>query len=353
MTPKMTSVSVADLAMPLMRRLDPERAHDCALLALRLGLAGTAALPADPALEVSALGCRFRTPIGLAAGFDKNGVAVAPLMRLGFGFVEAGTVTPLPQPGNPRPRLFRLEADQGVVNRFGFNNDGVEALIARAVRHGTLPAPFGINIGINKDNADPEADYPFLVSRVAPHADYVALNVSSPNTPGLRSLQSGERIRAILAAIAKSCPSRPKLLIKLSPDLSDAELHDAVEAALDGGVDGLIMSNTTLSRPPDLQSRDGAQAGGLSGRPLRARAMQMLRATRRLTQGRIVLIGCGGIGSGRDILDRVRAGANLVQIYTAFSYAGPSLLPRLAAELSEALRADGLASVAEACGVDA
>ena len=342
-------MSVADLAMPLMRRLDPERAHDCALLALRLGLAGTAALPADPALEVSALGCRFRTPIGLAAGFDKNGVAVAPLMRLGFGFVEAGTVTPLPQPGNPRPRLFRLEADQGVVNRFGFNNDGVEALIARAARHGKLPAPFGIN----KDNADPEADYPFLVSRVAPHADYVALNISSPNTPGLRSLQSGGRIRAILAAIAQSCPSRPKLLIKLSPDLSDAELQDAVAAALDGGVDGLIMSNTTLSRPPDLQGRGGAQAGGLSGRPLRERAMQMLRATRRLTQGRIVLIGCGGISSGRDILDRVRAGAHLVQIYTAFSYAGPSLLPRLAGELSEALRADGLASVAEACGVDA
>jgi len=353
MTPRMTSVSVADLAMPLMRRLDPERAHDCALLALRLGLAGTAPPLADPALEVSALGCRFRTPIGLAAGFDKNGVAVEPLMRLGFGFVEVGTVTPRPQPGNPRPRLFRLGQDAGVINRFGFNNDGVDALIARAARHATLPAPFGINIGINKDNADPETDYSFLVSRVAPHADYVALNISSPNTPGLRSLQSGGRIRGILAAIARSCPSRPKLLIKLSPDLSDAELQDAVEAALDGNVDGLIMSNTTLSRPPELRSRDSAQPGGLSGRPLRNRAMQMLRAARRLTQGRIVLIGCGGIGSGRDVLDRVRAGANLVQIYTAFSYAGPSLLPRLAGELSEALRSDGLATVAEACGVDA
>ncbi len=349
----MTRVSVADLAMPLMRRLDPERAHGCALLALRLGLGGTAALPADPALEVTALGRRFRTPIGLAAGFDKNGVAVAALMRLGFGFVEAGTVTPRPQPGNPRPRLFRLLEDQGAINRFGFNNDGVEALLARVARQGTLPAPLGINIGINKDGADPEADYPLLVSRVAPHADYVALNISSPNTPGLRSLQSGERIRAILAAIARSCPQRPRLLIKLSPDLSDEELREAVDAALDGHVDGLIMSNSTLSRPPGLRSRDGAQPGGLSGRPLRERALRMLRATRRLTRGRIVLVGCGGIGSGRDILDRVRAGANLVQIYTAFSYAGPPLLPRLAAELSEALHADGLASVAEACGMDA
>ena len=346
-------MSVADLAMPLMRRLDPERAHDLALLALRLGLGGTAALPGDPCLEVTALGLRFRTPIGLAAGFDKNGVAVAALMRLGFGFVEAGTVTPRPQPGNPGPRLFRLVEEQGAINRFGFNNHGVEALLARAARHGRLPAPLGINVGINKEGADPEADYPALVSRVAPHADYVALNVSSPNTPGLRGLQSGERLRAILAAIARACPRRPRLLVKLSPDLSDEELGDAVAAALDGGVDGLIMSNTTLSRPPGLRGRDAGQAGGLSGRPLRERALRMLRATRRLTGGRIVLVGCGGIGSGRDVLDRIKAGASLVQVYTAFSYAGPSLLPRLAAELSLALREDGLASVEEACGVDA
>ena len=349
----MPSPSPAALAMPLMRLLDPERAHGLAVAALRLGLAGAGPAALDPALEVRTLGCTFRTPIGLAAGFDKNAAAVLPLMRLGFGFVEAGTVTPRPQPGNPRPRLFRLEADRGAINRFGFNNRGVDALVARVARHGTLPAPLGINIGINKDGADPEADYPFLVSRVAPHADYVALNISSPNTPGLRSLQSGERIRAILAAIARSCPLRPKLLIKLSPDLSDAELRDAVEAAVDGNVDGLILSNTTLSRPPGLRSPDSAQSGGLSGQPLRERAMQMLRAARRLTQGRIALVGCGGIGSGRDVLDRVRAGANLVQVYTAFSYAGPSLLPRLAAELSEALHADGLASVAEACGMDA
>ena len=349
----MPSLSVTDLAMPLMRRLDPERAHGLAIGALRLGLGGTAPSASDPALEVRTLGCVFRTPIGLAAGFDKNAEAVLPLMRLGFGFVEAGTVTPRPQSGNPRPRLFRLEQDGGVINRFGFNNDGVDALLARIARHGPRPAPLGINIGINKEDADPERDSPLLVARVAPHADYVVINISSPNTPGLRSLQSGERIRGILAAVAASCPARPKLLIKLSPDLSDEELHDAVDAALGGGVHGLIMSNTTLSRPPGLHGPDVTQAGGLSGEPLRARAMQMLRATRRLTGDRIVLIGCGGIGSGRDVLDRIRAGASLVQVYTAFSYAGPSLLPRLAAELSAALRADGFASVAEACGADA
>ncbi len=349
----MPSLSIANLAMPLMRRLDPERAHGLAISALRLGLGGTAPSAADPALEVRTLGCVFRTPIGLAAGFDKNAEAVLPLMRLGFGFVEAGTVTSRPQSGNPRPRLFRLEQDRGVINRFGFNNDGVDALLARVARHGPRPAPLGINIGINKEDADPERDYPLLVARVAPHADYVVINISSPNTPGLRSLQSGERIRAILAAVAASCPARPKLLIKLSPDLSDMELHDAVHAAVEGSVDGLIMSNTTLSRPSGLHGPDVTQAGGLSGEPLRARAMQMLRATRRLTGDRIVLIGCGGIGTGRDVLDRIRAGASLVQIYTAFSYAGPSLLPRLAAELSAALRADGFASVAEACGADA
>ena len=349
----MPSLSVTDLAMPLMRRLDPERAHGLAVGALRLGLGGTAPRATDPALEVRTLGCVFRTPIGLAAGFDKNAEVVLPLMRLGFGFVEAGTVTPRPQSGNPRPRLFRLEQDRGVINRFGFNNDGVDALLARVARQGPRPAPLGINIGINKKDADPERDYPLLVARVAPHADYVVINISSPNTPGLRSLQSGERIRGILAAVAASCPARPKLLIKLSPDLSDAELRDAVDAALEGGVDGLIMSNTTLSRPPGLHGPAIAQAGGLSGEPLRARAMQILRATRRLTGDRIVLIGCGGIGTGRDVLDRIRAGASLVQIYTAFSYAGPSLLPRLAAELSAALRADGFASVVEACGADA
>ena len=349
----MPTPSIASLAMPLMRGLDPERAHGLALAALRLGLAGTARGTDDPALEVRTLGRVFRTPIGLAAGFDKNAAAVVPLMRLGFGFVEAGTVTPRPQSGNSRPRLFRLERDRGVINRFGFNNEGVDALLARVARHGPRPAPLGINIGINKEGADPERDYPFLVAKVAPHADYVVINISSPNTPGLRSLQSGQRIRGILSAIAAACPARPKLLIKLSPDLSDTELADAVAAALDGGVDGLIMSNTTLSRPPGLHGPDVAQAGGLSGEPLRARAMQMLRDTRRLAGDRIVLIGCGGIGTGRDVLDRIRAGASLVQVYTAFSYAGPALLPRLAAELSAALRADGLASVAEACGVDA
>jgi dihydroorotate dehydrogenase len=342
--------SLFSAALPALRLLDAETAHGLALRAVRLGLAGRDATPDDAALRVRVLGTVFPNPIGLAAGFDKNAEAVTPLQRLGFGFVEAGTVTPRQQSGNPRPRLFRLQQDQAVINRMGFNNDGITAYCARLAALRPRTAPFGANIGINKEGADPERDYPALVAAVAPYADYVSLNVSSPNTPGLRDLQGEVRLRAILQAIAAQVPVRPPLLVKLAPDLSDAGLEAVVETAAAEGAAGLIISNTTIARPPELRGHDAGQAGGLSGAPLFARSTAMLARAHKLAGGRLVLVGVGGIRSGQDALTKIRAGASLVQLYTAFAYAGPPLIPRLKRELLAALRAQGFASVAEAVG---
>ena len=273
-----------------------------------------------------------------------------PLMGLGFGFVEAGTVTPLPQTGNPKPRLFRLEQDRAVINRMGFNNAGLEAYSARLPALSQRPCPFGANVGINKEGADPERDYPLLVSAVGRHADYVTINVSSPNTPGLRDLQGEARLRAILRAIAAAVPVRPPLLVKLAPDLSDAGLEAVVQTAIEEGAAGLIISNTTIARPAGLRSVNAQQAGGLSGAPLFARSTEMLALAGKLARGRLVLIGCGGVRTGADVLAKIKAGASLVQIYTEFAYAGPALIPRLKRELLEALRKEGFASVRDAMG---
>ncbi len=322
-----------------------------ALRALRLGLAGSVAPGDNRRLALRAMGLDFANPIGLAAGFDKNAVALAPLARLGFGFLEAGTVTPRPQPGNPRPRMFRLTEDRAVINRLGFNNAGLDAFVSSlgATRAGV---PVGANIGINKEGAQPERDYPALAAAVAPHADYIVVNVSSPNTPGLRDLQGEAALGGILAAIARKLPRRPPLLVKLAPDLATEGLAAIVEACVDGGADGLIVSNTTLARPPELRSRHAGQAGGLSGAPLMARSTAMLRTTAVLARGRLTLIGVGGIGSGRDVLAKLRAGASLVQVYSAFAYAGPALVPRLKRELLAALDEAGIQSVADAIGLD-
>jgi dihydroorotate dehydrogenase len=297
MTPRLAST-----LMPLMRGVDPERAHDLALRALRFGLAGADRSAADPILATRALGLDFANPIGLAAGFDKSAVAVGPLMRLGFGFVEAGSVTPRPQIGNPKPRLFRLAEDRAVINRMGMNNAGIAAFRARlAALPRPRPAVLGVNIAINKDGAAPLRDYPALYAEVAAVADYVAVNVSSPNTPGLRDLQ-GERqlgeILAALAAIRAAQPGpRPPILVKIAPDLSPAAVEPIVEAAVAQGMDGLIVSNTTIARP-GLRSAHRSQAGGLSGPPLRAAATELLRRVGRLAQGRgLTLVGCGGVGS--------------------------------------------------------
>ncbi len=340
---------LARAAMPLLRRLDPERAHRLALAGLRAGL-GPRAAPDDGSLAVTALGLAFANPVGLAAGFDKDARAIKGLARLGFGFIETGTVTPRPQPGNPRPRLFRLPEDAAVINRMGFNNAGLSAYLARLSARAERRVPVGANLGLNKDGADPERDYPAMVAAVAPHADYVVINVSSPNTPGLRDLQQEWPLRSILLAVAEAVPQHPPLLVKLAPDLAEAALEAAVAAAIDGGAQGLIIANTTLDRPPTLRSRHASEAGGLSGAPLFARSTAMLARAHRLAAGRLVLVGAGGVATGAEALAKIRAGASLVQLYTAFAYAGPALLPRLKRELASALRAGGFASVAAAIG---
>jgi len=347
------SLALASSLLPLLRLVDAERAHAIALAALRLGLVGCDRTPDDPRLAVHALGRTFANPIGLAAGFDKNAVALRPLMRLGFGFVEAGTVTPRPQPGNPRPRLFRLAEDAAVINRLGFNNAGIDAYcrnLAGLERRRTVP--LGANVGINKDGADPLRDYPALISAVAPYVDYAVVNVSSPNTPGLRDLQAEAQLRAILRAVA-GVASKPPILVKIAPDLSDDGLASIVEACVAEGVQGLIVSNTTTTRPAGLASRHAHEAGGLSGVPLFAMSTRMLARAFLLARGRLVLIGAGGVASGADALTKIRAGASLVQLYTAFAFSGPALIPRIRHELAAGLRRAGFARIQDAVGTDA
>jgi len=359
--------SLASLLMPLMRGMDPERAHDLALRALRLGLAGTDRSPDDPVLATRVLGSTFRNPIGLAAGFDKSAVAVDALMRLGFGFVEAGSVTPRPQVGNPKPRLFRLVEDRAVINRMGMNNQGIAPFRERiAALPRPRPAVLGVNIAINKEGAAPLIDYPALYAEVAALADYVAVNVSSPNTPGLRDLQGEKQLSDILAALAATRaaqagakpPSgcinglRPPILVKIAPDLAPEAIEPIVEAAVAHGIEGLIVSNTTISRP-GLRSAHAGETGGLSGPPLRALSTDMLRRVAKLARPRgLTLIGCGGVGSGADAYEKLRAGADLVQLYAAFAYDGPALIPRIKRELAALLRRDGVRNVSEIVGAD-
>ena len=345
--------ALASALMPLVRGLDAETAHGLALRALAAGLAGRDRTADDPILESHALGLRFANPIGLAAGFDKDATAIGPLLRLGFGFVEAGTVTPRPQEGNPRPRLFRLAEDAAVINRLGFNNAGLDSYLAR-LRDLPRPLPgvLGANVGVNKDGADPERDYTALCRAVAPLTDYVTINVSSPNTPGLRDLQGEARLAGILAAVDPRTLGKP-VLVKLAPDLAEDALGPVVEACCAAGVAGLIVSNTTIARPDSLRSPHKGEAGGLSGAPLRERSTAMLRRAHRLAAGRLVLVGAGGVSTAEDVYEKIKAGAALVQIYTAFAYAGPALVPRLKTGLAALLRRDGLARITDAVGVEA
>jgi dihydroorotate dehydrogenase len=336
--------------LPLLRRIDPERAQNLVLCALRFGLVGHTSDADDARLVIEVLGRRFTNPIGLAAGFDKNAVAVPALMRLGFGFIETGTVTPRSQAGNPRPRLFRLAEDAAVINHMGFNNEGLEAYCRRLAARPRSPVVLGANVGINKDGAEPERDYPTMIAAVAPYADYAVINVSSPNTPGLRDLQGETQLRTILRAVAAQVPHHPPLLVKIAPDLSRDGLAAIVETCVAEGVQGLVVSNTTLSRPPGLRSARVAESGGLSGAPLFRLSTAVLARASLLARGRLVLIGVGGVASGQDALTKIRAGASLVQLYTAFAYAGPALIPRLKRELAAALATEGFASVADAVG---
>ena len=344
------------LAAPLLHRLGPERAHGLALWALERGLAVGRAEPDDPVLAVELWGRRFANPIGLAAGFDKDARAPVQALRLGFGFVEIGSVTPRPQPGNPRPRLFRLSEDRAVINRMGFNSGGHAAAAARLRRLGPRPGPIAVNLGANKDSADPAADYAQGVAAFAGLADLFVVNVSSPNTPGLRELQRVERLRGLLAGVLAARDDAARgtpVLVKLAPDLDDAALSQIAEAALAAPVDGAILGNTTVARPAALRSPQASEAGGLSGRPLFETSTDRLRAFRRLVGPGMPLVGVGGVESGAGAYAKIRAGASLVELYSALIFDGPPLVGRIKRELAALLRRDGFGSVSEAVGVDA
>lgn len=344
---------------PLIRRalfaLDAERAHSLTIALLeRRGRIGPLRTPAtqDTPLTTQVAGLRFPNPLGVAAGVDKDGRAIDGLFSLGFGAVEIGTLTPLPQPGNPRPRLFRLVADQAVINRFGFNNGGLAAALPRvrsATRFGG-GGRIGINVGANKDARDRIADYREGVRAAAPLADYVTINVSSPNTPGLRDLQSGAALHELLAASVEVRGDTP-VFLKVAPDLSPAQIDEIARAAIERGIAALIVGNTTVSRPP-LVSPAKAEAGGLSGAPLAPLARARLRDFGDATGGALPLVAVGGIGSAEEAYARIRAGASLIQLYTAMVYEGPGLANRLLTGLAALLARDGFATVADAVGVD-
>jgi dihydroorotate dehydrogenase len=336
------------LGQPLLFALDPETAHGVSIAALRSGLPMAARPVEDARLRITVAGIDFPNPLGMAAGYDKNGEAPDALLRLGFGFAEVGTVTPLPQPGNPKPRIFRLMRDNAVINRLGFNNEGHAALSARLAARRGRKGVVGVNIGANKDSADRIGDYEAGVRTFARHASYLTVNISSPNTPGLRALQSrealGELLGRVLAARTDTGAATP-VFLKIAPDLIDAELDDIAAELLDRKLDGLIVSNTTLARN-GLKSPDHtAEAGGLSGAPLFRRSTVMLARMRQRLGPGFPLIGVGGVDSVETAIEKIRAGADLVQLYTSMIYAGPSLPGRIVTGMGKFAAREGLASI--------
>ena len=351
-------MTYADIATAFLRRLPPETAHNAALALLGLNRLPRPDPPA-PVLATTLWGLRFPTPVGLAAGFDKDARCPGGVAALGFGFGEMGTVTPRPQPGNPAPRVFRLRRERALINRYGFNSAGLETVAARLERWrsrtGAPPCPLGVNVGVNRDSADPARDYAAGLTRVAPLADYVTVNVSSPNTPGLRDWQEGDALHRLLAALADAharLEDAPPLLLKLAPEIDDEALAALLEAIRDAPIAGLILTNTTTARTPDLVSRRRAEEGGLSGPPLGPRALAVLRLACTLSGGRLPLIGVGGIDSAEVAYARIRAGASLIQLYTALAYRGPRLIGEITQGLARLLAADGFASLADAVGAD-
>ncbi|MEO7409811.1 MAG: quinone-dependent dihydroorotate dehydrogenase [Sphingomicrobium sp.] len=352
------------LLRPLIFRIDAERAHRATIAALKLmpkrrppTFAGS--------LTTSIAGLGFPSPVGLAAGFDKDGEVPDAMLGLGFGFVEVGTVTPRPQSGNPRPRLFRLTEDQAVINRLGFNNKGQDAAALRLALRDPARGVVGINVGANKDSIDRIADYAAGVRAMAPLADYLTVNISSPNTPGLRDLQAGGELVELLAAVGEARtggvprsdagsgprPAPPPIFLKVAPDLEGGDHQRIVRAAIDGGVDALIVANTTVSRPA-LRSRFAGEAGGLSGAPLRTLACDQLRQFRSASGGQLPLIAAGGIASAEDAWARIVSGASLVQLYSALVYHGPGLAWRISDGLAAILQREGIASISDAVGLE-
>jgi dihydroorotate dehydrogenase len=345
------------LIRPLLRALPAEGAHRLTLAGLACGIGGLVAgqgEPDPPSLRQTLWGRVFPNPVGVAAGFDKEAQVPDALLRLGFGFAETGTVTPRPQPGNPKPRIFRLYDDGAVINRLGFNSRGLEPTLAR-LRARSRAGIVGVNLGKNKESEDAVADYLEGVRRVGRLADYFVINVSSPNTPGLRDLQRREilddLLRQVVAARDTAAPGTP-LLVKIAPDLSPEERADIAMLAPASGIDGIIVANTTITRPPTLRSAAAREPGGLSGRPLFAPSTALLGEIYRLTGGKIPLVGVGGIASAEDAYAKIRAGASLVQLYTALIFTGPALVGRIKRGLGDLLRRDGFSTIGEAIGAD-
>jgi dihydroorotate dehydrogenase len=346
---------IVDLGAAALRLLPPETAHKSALLALRAGLGPRARADEFPTLRTKIAGLDLPNPIGLAAGFDKDAVAPDALLAAGFGFVECGTVTPRPQAGNPLPRLFRLPEDGAVINRMGFNNAGLERFVERL----SARKPRGIvgaNVGANKDSEDRVGDYVVGLQRVWPHASYVTINISSPNTPGLRGLQERGALEELLGRVnearevCKTTHGARPLFLKVAPDLDETAIADITELVVAAKLDALIVSNTTIDRPSSLQGAARGETGGLSGKPVFEKSTRVLREFSDALAGRATLIGAGGVDSGASALAKIRAGASAVQLYTALAYVGPSLVRRVARDLAAVLEAEGFAHVADAVG---
>ena len=346
-------IDLYPLARPLLMALDAEQAHNLTIAALKTGLIPGGGRRDPDILATRVLGLDFPNPIGLAAGFDKNAEVPDAMLKLGFGFVECGTVTPRPQDGNPKPRLFRVPTAQAVINRFGFNNQGLDAYTKRLLARAGRPGIVGANVGKNKDTADAASDYTQCIRRVAHLAQYLVINVSSPNTPGLRTLQSRDALADLLGqclAARAETGMKPPLLLKVAPDLTDEDKADIAAVVLDSGIDGLIVSNTTLARPTTIPPALAAEAGGLSGRPLLEPSTKVLGEFYQLLGGRLPLIGVGGVSSGADAYAKIRAGAALVQLYSALAYQGPGLVGKIKVELAQRLMEDGYAHVGDAVG---
>ncbi len=341
-------------AGPLIRLLSAEAAHNLSVAILKTGLVPPQPRADDPALKIALWGREFPNPIGLAAGYDKNAEVPDALLAQGFGFVEIGTVTPEPQPGNPKPRLFRLVEDKAVINRMGFNNDGMQRVAGRLARR-RCAGTVGVNLGKNKTTEDAAADYEKGARVLGPLSDYLVINVSSPNTPGLRALQGRAALEDLVGRVRRvlsELPVSPPLLLKIAPDLTDQDQRDIVDVALAAGLDGLVVTNTTIARPGELRSANKAETGGLSGPPLFDPSTRMLGDIHRLTGGRLPLIGVGGVTTGAQAYAKIRAGASLVQLYTALIYHGTAQVTRIKRDLAALLRRDGFRKLSDAVGAD-
>jgi dihydroorotate dehydrogenase len=341
-------------ALAILRQTDPERAHSFSLIALQTGLAPLPGPVALPRLACTLAGMQLLNPVGLAAGYDKNATVIAPLSRAGFGFLEVGAATPLPQPGNPKPRLFRLTEDRAAINRFGFNNDGAEAIGQRLAARKRTAVPVGLNLGANKTSDNRAADFARVLATCGPHVDFATVNVSSPNTEKLRDLQGPAALAALLSGVMEARAALPTpipIFLKIAPDLTPDELAQIAEVALSAGLSGIIATNTTLDRK-GLKSASAGQQGGLSGAPLFEKSTRVLAQLSQLTDGKLPLIGVGGISTAEQAYAKIRAGASAVQLYTAMVYEGLSLIPRIAKGLDTLLARDGHATIANAVGTD-